>query len=79
MIFSKKIFLFLFQLAILINEEESTELLQSNEICFRNALIKKEECGREWSYECGRNYCMRDKSVCSEFNEIEKVVKLNQM
>jgi len=79
MIFLRKIFFFLFQLAILIKEGESTELLQSNEICFRNVLIKKEECGREWSYECDKNYCTRDKRVCSKFNEIKKVIKLNQM
>ena len=79
MIFLRNISFFLIQLAILIKEEESSELLQSNEICFRKVLIQKEACGREWSYECGQNYCTQDKSVCSKFNEIEKVIKLNQM
>ena len=52
--------------------------LQSTDICFRNNHIK-EECGGLWVYECDNNYCMRDKNVCKSFNEIENVVKLNQM
>jgi hypothetical protein len=63
---------------IIFQIKTTNSALQSTDICFRNKNIK-EECGGIWVYECGNNFCMRDKNVCKSFNEIENVVKLNQM
>jgi hypothetical protein len=52
--------------------------LRSVDICFKNKR-QKEKCARKWYYECGKNYCMTSEDVCDSFNEIEKVVRINEM
>jgi hypothetical protein len=75
-ILRKNIMFLLFSIIFQIKTTNSA--LQSADICFRNKDTN-EVCGGLWLHECGNNYCMRDKNVCKSFNEIEKVVQLNQM
>ena len=72
--FSPKYLFILFILLII----EHTIALNSSEICFKN-ILHKENCGRIWNYECGKNYCMTNKNACDNFNDIEQVVKINEM
>jgi len=68
-------YLFILQILVII---EHTLALNSSEICFKNTL-HKQKCGSIWNYECGKNYCMTNKNACDNFNDIEKVVKINEM
>ena len=77
--FSKK--LLIFQFIIIISALSIKQIysdLRSLDICFKNKR-QKEKCARNWNYECGKNYCMTSKDVCDIFNEIQKVVRINEM
>ena len=79
--FSKKtlILKLIFLISVLAIKQIESDL-NSIEICLKKKLFESsEKCLSSYSYECGSSYCTTNKEACQKLNDVERVVKINEM